>query len=284
MTVAARTAEQRAATASGAPSVRAVDFGSVLSCRAGTYAFDGVDLDSGWHSHDLHQLEYAVQGSVEVETAGARHLLPPQQAIWIPAGLPHRTTLRRVRTVSVFFGPEMVPGASDRARVLPAAPVVREMILHGARWPVGREASDPTADAFFRALALLVTELIEHELPLWLPTSDDPHVDAAMRHTSAHLASVTVGAVARAVGWSERTLRRRFAEDTGMTWRQYILHARLLRAMAMLAEPQPSVLDVATAVGFGSAGAFARAFRAAVGETPSAYRRRSLGEQVSTTP
>jgi transcriptional regulator GlxA family with amidase domain len=105
-----------------------------------------------------------------------------------------------------------------------------------------------------------------------------------MRHTAADLASVTVREVARTVGWSERTLRRRFWQDTGMTWRQYLLHARLLRAMAMLAEPEPSVLEVATAVGFGSPGAFARSFRAAVGETPSGYRRRSLGDLASLTP
>lgn len=67
-----------------------------------------------------------------------------------------------------------------------------------------------------------------------------------------------------------------------MTWRQYLLHARLLRAMAMLAEPRPSVLDVATAVGFDSAGAFARSFRAAVGETPSGYRRRVFRDAGST--
>ena len=58
-----------------------------------------------WHTHDLHQLLYAFEGIVEVETDGSHHLLPPQQAAWIPAGLPHQTTLRRVRSVAVFFQP-----------------------------------------------------------------------------------------------------------------------------------------------------------------------------------
>ena len=34
------------------------------------------------------------------------------------------------------------------------------------------------------------------------------------------------------------------------------------------------MLDVATAVGFDSASAFARSFRSAFGESPSGYRRR----------
>jgi transcriptional regulator GlxA family with amidase domain len=85
---------------------------------------------------------------------------------------------------------------------------------------------------------------------------------------------VTVKDVAGAVGWSERTLRRRFLEVTGMTWRRYLLHSRLLRAMALLAESGPSVLDVATFVGFESVSSFTRAFGRYCGETPSSYRVR----------
>ena len=87
--------------------------------RAGTFAYDGHDLVTGWHTHDLHQVEYALLGFVEVETAAAHYLLPPQQAAWIPAGLPHQSTLKRVRSVSVFFEPAMVrrtrrPGPDPR--------------------------------------------------------------------------------------------------------------------------------------------------------------------------
>jgi AraC-like DNA-binding protein/quercetin dioxygenase-like cupin family protein len=279
MTVAAREAKDLAPPAT----TRTADFGRATSVQAGTFPFDGDDLVADWHTHDLHQLEYAFEGVVEVETDAGHHLLPPQQAIWIPAGLTHRTTLRRVRTVAVFFAPGMVPaspasptcpGEPDRARVLPAAPVIREMIVYGARWPITRTASDATADAFFRALALIVVDLLDHEMPLCLPTSRDPVISEVMRYTTEHLASATAVEAGRAVGWSERTLRRRFAAGTGMTWRQYLLHSRLLRAMALLAEPGPTVLDVATRVGFESPSAFARSFRTVTGETPSAYRRR----------
>jgi AraC-like DNA-binding protein len=44
--------------------------------------------------------------------------------------------------------------------------------------------------------------------------------------------------------------------------------------MARLAEPGPTVLDVAVAVGFDSPSAFTRAFRRYTGEAPSAYRHR----------
>ena len=38
-----------------------------------------------WHAHGGDQLLYAVRGSLHLETATARFLLPPQRAIWIPA-------------------------------------------------------------------------------------------------------------------------------------------------------------------------------------------------------
>ena len=251
-----------------------VDMRGGTLVRAGTFAYEGDDLVTGWHTHDLHQIEYALQGVVEVETDTAHYLLPPQQAVWIPAGLSHRTTLRNVRSVSVFFDPAMVRGAGDRARVLAAAPVIREMIVYARRWPIDRAVSDPVADTFFEALARLAREWLDHETPLCLPTSTDPVIAAVMAYTNAHLDDVTPADVCAAVAVSERTLRRHFAATTGMTWRQYLLESRLLRSMACLAESRATVLDVATSVGFESVSAFARAFRRYAGETPTSYRRR----------
>jgi AraC-like DNA-binding protein len=249
--------------------------------RAGTFPYEGTDLVTTWHSHDLHQIEYALQGVVEVETASAHYLLPPQQAAWIPAGLRHQTTIATaVRTVSVFFDTSLVPEAGQRARILGVAPVVREMIVYGVRWPIERSGSDPEADAFFAVLGRLVANALDNEAPLSLPTSTEPVVAAAMAYTNDHLDFVSAADVGRAVGVSERTLRRQFRSELNMSWRTYLLQARLLRSMALLAEPGPTVLQVATSVGFDSASAFARAFSSRTGETPSAYRRRIQSAQV----
>jgi AraC-like DNA-binding protein len=137
-----------------------------------------------------------------------------------------------------------------------------------------RASSDPVADTFFLALANLVIDWLEHETPLCLPTSDDQLVAAAMEYTNSHLAAVRAQDVGRAVGVSERTLRRQFRAATGMEWRRYLLESRLLRAMALLVEPGRTVMDVATDVGFDSVSAFTRAFGRYTGETPTAYRRR----------
>lgn len=148
------------------------------------------------------------------------------------------------------------------------------MMIYALRWPIDRADGDDTSDAFFRTLGNLVSEALDHEAPLSLPTSDDPIVAAAMAYTKDHLNSATVQSVSRAVAVSERTLRRQFQASIGLPWRTYLLHARMLRAMALLAAPGQSVADTAIAVGFDSLSAFTRAFAQFCGETPSSYRKR----------
>ena len=69
-----------------------------------------------------------------------------------------------------------------------------------------------------------------------------------------------------------------------MTWRRYLLESRLLRSMALLAEPGRTVLDIATTVGFGSLSAFTRAFNSYTGDTPTGYRRRVTAPAFRPSP
>ncbi|WP_198530893.1 AraC family transcriptional regulator [Mycolicibacterium setense] len=246
---------------------------------AGSYLYEGDGLITGWHSHEVHQIEYALHGVVEVETDAAHYLLPPQQAAWIPAGLQHQAVMNPdVKTVAVMFDAQMIADPGDRARIIAVSPLIREMMIYGLRWPVDRAHGDDTSDTFFRTLANLVADALDHEAPLSLPTTEHPIVAAALAYTKEHLASVTAEDVSRAVAVSERTLRRLFAETIGISWRTYLLHARMLRAMALLAGPDQSVQATATAVGFENLSSFTRCFSQFCGETPSAYRNRAREE------
>src|ERR1700722_6704554 len=107
-----------------------VDLRSSPSVPSGTHLYYGPDAVTRWHSHNLHEVEYAVEGTVEIESASGHHLLPPHQAAWIPAGLVHRTPLQRVRSMSVFFDPGMIDVPDNRVRILAVAPVLREMFRY----------------------------------------------------------------------------------------------------------------------------------------------------------
>ena len=172
-----------------------------------------------------------------------------------------------------------MPHGGDRARILAVSPLIREMMIYALKWPIGRAESDAVSDGFFRTLGHLVSETLDHEAPLSLPTSADPIVAAAMAYTKGQLQSVTAAEVSRAVAVSERTLRRQFHATVGLSWRTYLLHARMLRAMALLAAPGQSVQETATAVGFESLSSFTRAFTQFCGR-----RHRHTGEELTKRP
>jgi AraC-like ligand binding domain len=133
------------------PARRVIELRRGGRALGGSYLYEGDALITGWHSHEVHQIEYAIGGVVEVETASAHYLLPPQQAAWIPAGLEHQATMNPdVRTVAVMFDPELVADGGDRARILAVSPLIREMMIYALRWPIDRPQGDAVSDAFFR--------------------------------------------------------------------------------------------------------------------------------------
>lgn len=241
---------------------------------AGSYVHDGPALTTGWHRHDLHQLEYACSGTMGLETELARFVLAPHQAAWIPAGTNHISTLGGARTISVFLAPDRYGDCPQQAAALVVTPLLREMVLHSVRWPLTRTTPDPVAEGFFTSLALLLPGWVEDCPPVALPVSSAPLTADAIAYTLEHLTTVTHARLSRALCTSERSLRRHFLADTGMTWREYVSLARLLKALGVLAASDDTISQVAATVGFSTPTAFSRAFLQRTGQTPSAYRRR----------
>ena len=207
----------RVESAETTPARRVIELRRGGRALGGSYLYEGDGLITGWHSHEVHQIEYAIGGVVEVETDTAHYLLPPQQAAWLPAGLDHQATMNPdVKTVAVMFDPTLVAAPGDRARILAVSPLIREMMIYALRWPIDRADGDGESDGFFRTLANLVSEALDHEAPLSLPTCDHPIVAAAMAFTKEHLDSVSADDVSRAVAVSERTLRRLFQDTLGL--------------------------------------------------------------------
>jgi AraC-like DNA-binding protein/mannose-6-phosphate isomerase-like protein (cupin superfamily) len=234
-------------------------------------AVDVTAMDSGWHAHARHQLLYAARGSMQLWVDDAQWLLPPGRAAWIPARARHRVAASALQLRTVYLHPRRVPGALRHAVVLAASPLCREMILHAMRFGPSH-VPDRTASAFFGALAALCAEWTAAAAPLRLPVARTPELRRAMQWTLSHVAErPRASQAARAAGLSTRTLARRFAEETGTTWRRFLHDARMLEAMRRLGEPGTRVGDVAAALGFQSQGAFTHAFTAFAGETPRRY-------------
>lgn len=241
------------------------------------------ELDAGtvtpWHSHGHHQLLYAAAGLQHLEAAGGQWLLPPQRAALIPPQTLHRVWVRRATSLrTVYFAPGMLREAPADITVFPVDALAREMVLYAMRWGPGCGALDALAEAFLRSLALLTVQWATGAVPLKLPAARSPALRRAMAHALENLGGgADLEAAARAAGVSPRTLNRRFQSEAGTTWREFVHHARMTRAMELLADPSFNTTQAALEVGFASPGAFTRAFAAFAGELPSRYRRRAQG-------
>jgi AraC-like DNA-binding protein len=232
----------------------------------------------GWHAHPDHQLIFALEGVTQIETAAARYFLPVGRAAWIPAGVRHRTLISDTDGTSLYFPRDAVAAPGERVRILAADNLMREMALYAMRWPRGTADRDPVAISFFRTISLLCQTWLESELPLALPGAAHPGLMRAMDHALGHLEGATLaGAIAEA-GMSERSFRRLFGKETGMTWQAWLTQARMLGAMALLAQGH-RVTDVAAAMGYQSLSAFAKAFCQLTGENPAAYRHRTAARR-----
>ena len=238
----------------------------------GSITQDHFDVEAPWHSHDMHQLQYAFEGAMEVEDAYARHVLPHMLAAWIPAGIAHRTTLRRIRSGSILFPVGSVEQPGERIRVVTVCPLMRQMVIGAMRWPIDRPLDDIGA-AYYAALAKLCSEWIHREAAFSLPTSQEKRNAAAIRYTLENLKTATMAGACSASALSERSLRRHFMRELGIGWVDYRRRARVMAAAAMLSESQKAIGIIAAEVGFESQTAFSKVFTALVGMKPSAFRR-----------
>ncbi|WP_433854367.1 GlxA family transcriptional regulator [Streptomyces kronopolitis] len=84
---------------------------------------------------------------------------------------------------------------------------------------------------------------------------------------------VTLRQLARHAGLSQRTLMRRFTEETGTTPLQWLLDARVGRARELLESTDHPVDRVARECGLGTAANLRLHFRRVLDTTPTAYRR-----------
>lgn len=103
---------------------------------------------------------------------------------------------------------------------------------------------------------------------------DDPVVhDAQSAVQEGLVADPTVAALAAFVGVTPRTLRRRFHDAIGVSPKGYIDEIRIESAKRLLERSSLTVDRIRADVGFLDPTAFRRAFRRAVGTTPTDYRR-----------
>ncbi len=223
------------------------------------------------HSHNRSQLLHALTGVVLVRTRYGRWMVPPDHAMWIPAGIRHEVDmLGNVSMRSIYVAPNAIEGLPDRLRVVGVSDLMRSLIVEAVGLPDEVRLS-------MRGELLLT--LLLHEIPtmperpLGLPFPADPRIAALCRRfVAAPSPHATIDEWADAVGMSRRTFTRTFHRQTGLslsTWRQQAL---LFAALPRLADGE-QVTRVALDLGYDSVPAFTTMFKRMLGTAPRGYMK-----------
>ena len=95
-----------------------------------------------------------------------------------------------------------------------------------------------------------------------------------------HCGFFFIKAIAEYLGISERTLIRRYADETGQTVKARVLSLRMEKACILLRSTPLPLSDIAAQCGFQYVNHFIRAFHQYMGQTPRTYRL--AGQQKET--
>lgn len=227
-------------------------------------------LSSGMHSHPKAQLVYAISGMMRVETAEASFLLPPTKALFLPADVAHSICMEgEVAMREVFIDRRLADAIPSAPRVVTVGSLMRELILaicaEPVDWPI--DGRSP------HLVALIIDEIRRAKTVMTrLPQLREPRLARLARAITDDPADPrTLDDWAEVCGASARTLARLFVQDTGMTFGQWRLQARLNAAFVLLMT-DGEIARIARKVGFGSQSAFGVAFRRTFGLTPAQVR------------
>jgi AraC-like DNA-binding protein/quercetin dioxygenase-like cupin family protein len=233
----------------------------------------GVRLDP--HMHREAQLVYAARGTMQVTTPRGRWLVPPDRAVWVPARLPHAIdVLADIEMRTLYFELSWLDRA-PRSKSLFSEFVVRvSPLLHQAILALFDARN--TAERTELLVQLTILELHRAEdSTTFMPLPQEPRCRRAAEIVLSEPAEThEIEHLAREVGTSVRTLSRRFAAETELSFKSWCQRARIASAIERLStDSAVSIKQLAAELGYASVPAFSHAFRRITGKTPTEFSR-----------
>lgn len=236
------------------------------------YSYDwasSMAFEISHHTHARAQVVYATTGILQVGAKDAMWSISPQQALWVPPAVEHE-----LRATGAF-GLRTIYIHPDIARKLPSYPCViaitrllKELILYAAHMesdylPRGYEAQ------ILSAIPAVLNTINPMPIQLLVPT--DPRLQSMVKFLFEQPADTRpLGFWAETTGASERTMLRQFIRETGMSYKKWRSHLKLVHAMALLSKGV-SVTSIAYTLGYNSPSAFVSIFRREMGQSPARY-------------
>ena len=199
-------------------------------------AFGAVALPPGtwfdWHRHGNHQLAWASHGVLNVDVGDGHWVLPPTRALWVPAGVRHRTgSPAGARVRGIYVDPARCPLTWRQPTLVRVSPLLRELFDHLTDGDL-----DDGQRARAEAVVFDVAEAVD-VIPLGAPRPTDDRASRIADSLMADPADTrTLAEHGATVGASARTLARVFTAETGLGFGQWRTQVRLAASLPLLAD------------------------------------------------
>ncbi len=236
---------------------------------------------AGSHWHDAYELLLVQQGRCVQRVGTASACLSPGALTVIRPGAVHSTRALGPCAIAVLqFTPEF-SGVSLPSLMLDKPPMEPERLRCrfenlGAAAQAQDEAGRLILSGGVRELCGQILRMAPEGVGVPAPGR---LFEQVARYLSAGGDMSLTGAAAH-LGYAPEHLSRRFHQEAGMTFREYVDQLRLRRALKLMRSGRLNLTQLAAHLGYADANSFSRAFKRASGMSPGAYmRRRSRAEE-----
>lgn len=271
--------------------------GFPLTCYISHFSDDTYD-SIDWHWHVEFQLCIVTEGTVLWQIGPVQITVSAGDGIFINSQHVHRVQPYQCTNASFFcadFRPDLFHGSADDTlysdyvlpilgdKSLPAKKISseedieRELLEHLK----SMYAAFDRKDACYEYKLVGSTFLICGKLfPLMsqgaglTDTRDARLKEILVYIQSAYSRSLSLDDIAGHVGLSRSECCRYFKSQTGQTLFEYLIQYRINKSLAILANTDTPVAQIAQAVGFSSQSYYTDRFKGIIGTTPTEYRKR----------
>jgi AraC family transcriptional regulator len=228
---------------------------------------------SDWHEHHAHQLALALDGEFRFRSDRNAGWTVFEAAV-VPSHCPHEFELDGATVAHLFVEPESIEGRALSARF--SVPAICELPQPAARMSADQllQALRDHADAgAMTALArAAVAQLSGTDDDVAAPRILDARIARALEHIRARVrAPLSLADAASAAALSPSRFRHLFVQETGTSFRAYLLWLRINVAIGA-ATAGASWTEAAHEAGFADSSHLTRTHRRMFGIEPTAIR------------
>lgn len=227
----------------------------------------GTHIES--HAHQWAQVLYAIEGVMWVQVEHEALVVPPQRAVWLPAGTAHAMKMMSaVRMRNLYMPTQTVTSLSQRSEVFEVSPLLRELIV-----VMTEDDEQQNPDYRETACRLIVLELSNARrstLRIMLPNGMDRRLESVCHAVIDNpTQDISFEQHAADAGASVRTLARAFKQELGMGFAEWRRQVQLAVATSRLSEGH-AINAIARSLGY-QPSSFSDMFRRELGVSPAAY-------------